>query len=191
MSRRSSTIRRLRPQRRRLFVGCEGESERGFVALLQRIAEQEGLLVHLDGVLLQPGGGDPCGIIQMAIELSHRRASRHGAYEARFVLLDFDKVGQNPQRDSHATQSATKANLLLVWQTPCHEALLLRHLDSCANLLPPTTPVALQQLTQRWPAYCKPMPSVRLAERISLAGIRRFAGAEPRYCALVDAIGLL
>lgn len=189
MSRRLNSIRRLRPQRRRFFIGCEGESERGFVAFLQRIADEEGLLVHLDGVLLQPGGGDPCGIIQMAIELSDRRASRHGAYQARFVLLDSDKLGQTPQRDNQAMQAAIDSSLSLIWQDPCHEAMLLRHLDGCENLRPPTTPVALQQLCQRWPEYRKPMTSVRLAARISLTGVRQFAEAEAGYCALVNAIG--
>lgn|GEM_PF-2814786 len=35
-------------RRRRYFIGCEGESEQGYVALLQRFANEAGLAVHLD-----------------------------------------------------------------------------------------------------------------------------------------------
>ncbi len=190
MSRRPTRMRRQRPQRRRLFLGCEGESERGYVTLLQRLADQQGLQVHLDGVLLQPGGGDPCDIIKLAIELSGRRAERHGDYEGLFALLDSDKLGQSLQRDAQGRQAALNANLTLVWQEPCHEALLLRHLDGCADLRPQTTHIAMQQLLQRWPEYRKAVAAVRLAERIDLAGTRRVALADANFAALITAIGL-
>ena len=35
----ASRRRAARPQRVRIFVGCEGESEQGYVALLQRLAD--------------------------------------------------------------------------------------------------------------------------------------------------------
>ncbi len=145
--------RGARPQRKRLFVGCEGESERGYAALLQRYAEIDDLLVHIDPVLLQPGGGDPCALVERALALLTQRERRHGdPYANSFVLLDTDKLGQTPQRDQRARQIAERAGLTLVWQEPCHEAMLLRHLENCTNLQPGTTPLALQQLTQRWPA---------------------------------------
>lgn len=190
MSRGPIPMRHLRAQRRRLFLGCEGESEQGYTALLQRIADDEGLLVHLDSVLLQPGGGDPCAIIELAIDQSRRRADRRGDYEARFVLLDTDKLGQSPQRDNRGRQAALNEGLTLVWQAPCHEALLLRHLDGCVNLQPPTTAVAMQQLVQRWPQYRKAMAAVRLGERIDLPGARRVAGVDASYAELLGAIGL-
>jgi len=65
----------LIPQRRRLFVGCEGESEQAYVALLARLSGEAGLAVHLDAVLLQPGGGDPLAIVERA---AARAAEREG-----------------------------------------------------------------------------------------------------------------
>lgn len=182
--------RGARPQRKRLFVGCEGDSERGYAALLQRYAECDGLLVHIDPVLLQPGGGDPCALVERALTLLAQRERRHGEpYAERFVILDTDKLRQSPQRDARARQIAERAGLLLVWQNPCHEAMLLRHLETCANLQPPTTPLAIQQLRHRWPAYEKGMAAVRLAERIDLAGARRVAQNDVELAALLAAIG--
>lgn len=182
--------RRARTQRKRLFVGCEGESERGFAALLQRFAEGDTLLVHIDTVLLQPGGGDPCALVERALALLTQRERRHrDPYAESFVLLDTDKLGQAPQRDARARQIAERAGLTLVWQDPCHEAILLRHLENCTNLQPATTPLALQQLTQRWPDYKKGMAAVRLAERIDLAGARRVAQNDAALAALLAAIG--
>lgn len=182
--------RGVRPQRKRLFVGCEGESERGYAALLQRFADVEGLLVHIDPVLLQPSGGDPCALVERARALLGQREQRHGeSYAERFVLLDGDKVGQTPQRDARARIIAEQAGFQLVWQEPCHEALLLRHLDNCTDLRPPTTPLAIQQLTQRWPDYRKGMAAVRLGDRIDLAGAKRVAQNDAAVAALLAAIG--
>lgn len=58
--------RPYRQQRAPIFIGCEGESERGYVAFLGRLVEEAGLAVHLDPVLLQPGGGDPLGLVTVS-----------------------------------------------------------------------------------------------------------------------------
>ncbi len=182
--------RRARPQRKRLFVGCEGESERGYAALLQRFADVDDLLVHVDAVLLQPGGGDPCALVERARALLGQRERRHGdPYAERFVLLDSDKVGQAPQRDARARQIAEQTGFQLIWQEPCHEAMLLRHLENCTNLRPATTPLAIQQLSQRWPEYQKGMAAMRLADRIDLSGARRVAQGDAALAALLTAIG--
>jgi len=54
------------PQRRRIFLGCEGESERGYGALIGRLLESQRRDVHLQVVLLKPGGGDPLALIEQA-----------------------------------------------------------------------------------------------------------------------------
>lgn len=65
---RDRARRACRTVRRSIFIGCEGESERGYVAFLGRLAEQVGLAVHLDPVVLQPGGGDPLAIVELAVK---------------------------------------------------------------------------------------------------------------------------
>jgi hypothetical protein len=184
--------RAFRPQRAPIFVGCEGESERGYVALLGRLAEEAALPVHLDPVLLQPGGGDPLAIVERAVQqLGERRRKRQTVYQAQFVLLDRDKWGQAPARDSRIAGVAARAGLGLVWQAPCHEAMLLRHLEHCATLRPPTTTVAAAQIAQRWPTYDKPMDAADLAARLDRAAVLRAAAVEPDLAPLIAAVGLI
>jgi hypothetical protein len=184
--------RRIIPQRRRLFVGCEGESEQGYAAFLGRLIEASALAVHLETVLLQPGGGDPLAIVERAAARADQIEARRGdPFERRFVFLDDDKLGQAPQRDQRIAAAANAANLHLIWQRPCHEALLLRHLDGCAQLRPPTTAVSAQQLGQRWPTYAKGMPAVRLAEKLDLAAVTRAAAVEPELAVVLQVIGLI
>ena len=90
----------IRP-RRRVFLGCEGESERGYGALLRRLLEVHRQDVHLDVVLLRPGGGDPLALVELArrlIDESERK--REAPYSLRAVLLDSDKRGHTPPRDA-------------------------------------------------------------------------------------------
>lgn len=184
--------RPYRPQRAPIFIGCEGESERGYVALLGRLVEQAALPVHLDPVLLQPGGGDPLDLVRVAVRrLTERRRKRQIAYRAQFVLLDRDKWGLVAARDAQIVGIAAQEGLHLVWQDPCHEALLLRHLQGCTALRPPTTPIANAQITQRWPEYKKPMDGAELAARLDRAAVFRAASVEPSLAYLIGAIGLV
>lgn len=181
-----------RPQRFRIFVGSEGESEQGYVALLQRLADAAGLALHFDTVVLQPGGGDPLAIVELAVRRMTRRERQSGApYAHRAILLDADKRGQQPQRDDRAGTLAAIEAITLIWQEPCHEALLLRHLPGCAQLRPPQTPLACQQLVQRWPDYRKPMPAARLAQRIDAASLAQIRTVERALAGFLMAIGLL
>lgn len=183
--------RKVVPQRRRIFVGCEGESEQGYVALLTRLAETQRLAVHLHAVLLQPGGGDPSSLVDLAIKRAGEREKRHGAFEGRFILLDDDKLGISPDRDARITPAANKAGLGLIWQHTCHEALLLRHLEGCAQRRPGSTALAMTALSQAWPGYRKGMPAARLAERIDHGAIARAAAVEAALAGLLTTIGFI
>jgi hypothetical protein len=52
-----------------VFFGCEGESERGYGALINRFIENYRKDIHLDIVLLRPGGGDPLALVELAARL--------------------------------------------------------------------------------------------------------------------------
>ncbi|WP_439532727.1 RloB domain-containing protein [Polymorphobacter sp.] len=186
MSRR----RPFRPQRVPIFIGCEGESERGYVAFLSRLVEEAGLAVHLDPVVLQPGGGDPLAIVERARKRLSEGRRKQTAYAAKFVMLDRDKLGQAPARDAQVAAVAAGAGLSLIWQDPCHEAMLLRHLEACATLRPRTTPLAESALIQRWPAYSKPMDGAGLSRRLDHAALLRAIAVEPELALMVKAIGL-
>jgi hypothetical protein len=186
MSRR----RHFRPQRVPIFVGCEGESERGYIAFLGRLAEQAGLAVHLDPLVLQPGGGDPLAIVQLAVKRLSQGRRKQTVYAAKFVMLDRDKWGQAPARDAQVAGVAGRAGLSLIWQDPCHEAVLLRHLEACAAQRPQTTALAEAALWQRWQDYAKPMDGAGLARRLDHAAVRRAIAFEPELGLMIEVIGL-
>jgi hypothetical protein len=183
--------RKVVAQRRRFFIGCEGESEQGYVALLARLAEAARLPLHLDAVLLRPGGGDPLALVELAAKRAAERTRKHGTYEARFILLDNDKMGVTPARDAQIEGVRADAELGLIWQSTCHEALLLRHLDGCAQKRPATTALAIAALAQQWPAYKKGMAAARLAERIDQSAVARAAEVEPELAALLGEAGIV
>ncbi len=168
MRRRNATI----PVRRRIFLGCEGESEQGYGALLARLAEEAGLHLALQPVLLRPGGGDPLDLVSLAVDLSRRAEIKRGAFAVKAVLLDRDKLGVSPARDQRLYPLAAAHGLQLIWQDPAHEAFLLRHLDGCSQLRPQTAPLALTELNRQWTDYRKPMSAVRLAGRVGMTEVR-------------------
>jgi hypothetical protein len=186
MSRR----RPFRPQRVPFFIGCEGESERGYVAFLGRLAEQAGLAVHLDPLVLQPGGGDPLAIVELAVKRLSQGRRKQTDYAAKFVMLDRDKWGQAPARDAQVAGVAARAGLSLIWQDPCHEAMLLRHLEGCAAQRPQATALAEVALRQRWPDYSKPMDGAGLARRLDHAAVLRAITVERELALMINMIGL-
>lgn len=171
--------RRPIPQRKRIFVACEGESEQSYAAVLARLIEPHHRRIHLDAVLVQPGGGDPLAIVERAARLLQDRVRRLGRYHAHAVLLDGDKLGLVPDRDRQIAPLAARHRLLLIWQEPCHEALLLRHVEGCERLRPADTHRAVEALLRRCPNYRKGMPASRLTAFIDETGVRRAADVEP------------
>jgi hypothetical protein len=139
-----------RPQRRPVFLGCEGDSEHTYGALISRLHEEHRRDLYLHVVLLKPGGGDPLTLVGRAchrfVEFERKRDRR---YAVRAVLLDADRRGQAPERDMRMVELAQRAHLRLIWQEPCHEALLLRHMEGCQTLRPPSSALAIEELRRR------------------------------------------
>jgi hypothetical protein len=185
MKRRRSTI----PPRRRIFLGCEGPSEHAYGSLLSRLArDRQDIHVHIDVVHLNPEAGDPLALIDRASQEISRRERSGVPYAVKALLLDDDKMGQTAERDVHVPVRAAEGNVLLIWQRPVHEAFLLRHLEGCEALRPPKNR-CLALLQRQWPAYSKPMTANKLAERITLVGIRRACTVEHGLEAFLRAVG--
>lgn len=179
------------PQRQVIFIGCEGASEVGYAQLLQDFADAESLHIHLDIRELGPGAGDPLHRIELAVaRLRFLRRARTDPTE-RFVFVDHDQAERDPQRAERATRLARDNNIHVVWQRPCFEAFLLRHLPGRATRRPPTSPVALKALRKIWVEYCKPMSRLELSARIDLDAVRRAAAVEPEFAAMLRRIGLI
>lgn len=187
MSRRPPHI----PQRMPVFVGCEGESEAAYVALLQEMALENGAHVHVHIEALTPGVGDPLARVQRAINRLDRLRGRRTPFAHTFVLLDADQLQLNLDRAHRARQMAEGANLSMIWQEPCHEALLLRHLEGRTDRRPTTSPLALQALQRDWPDYRKPMTRHDLRQRLDLAAVRRAGARHHDLSALLTVLGLL
>ncbi|MBU4545820.1 RloB domain-containing protein [Hoeflea sp.] len=110
----------------------------------------------------------------VAIMKMQERGSKPDFVE-RFVILDADLLGRNPDRDDRVTQEARQAGLKLVWQNTCFESFILRHFDGHAHDQPATSALALQKLVAVWPEYSKGMPAQKLAKKIALENAKRSA----------------
>ncbi len=179
------------PQRRPVYIGCEGASEVSYASFLQDLLYDAALPVHLVVEELGPGAGDPLARVDMAVRrIAHLRRTRTAPAE-RFVLLDFDQAERDPQRAQRAIRTADDNKIVIVWQRPCFEAVLLRHLPNCATRRPPDTPEAGRALLREWPEYEKPMTRADLARRLDRESILRAAAVEPELRALLRCLGLI
>ena len=179
------------PLRRPVYIGCEGASEVSYAGLLQDLIRNAALPIHLVVQELGPGAGDPLARIEMAVRrLEQLRRTRTVPAE-RFALLDFDQAERDPQRAERARYLALQHDIVILWQRPCFEAVLLRHLESRAARRPPDTRGAQIALLRDWPDYAKPMTRLALARRIDQAAILRAAVVEPDLQTLFRCIGLL
>lgn len=176
-------------QRKRIFVGCEGESERSYIALLQRLLGVNAAY-HLITVVLN--GGDPLATVDSAKKALRREAQRgRGEFLEKYILLDEDTVGHTQTRDRQVQRAAREEGFRLIWQRPCHEALLLRHLPRCQRRRPQSTSLALAALQREWPTYRKNCAAAELAERIDLEGVQRAAKVEEELFSLLSTLGLV
>jgi len=179
------------PLRRPVYIGCEGASEVGYAGFLQDLIRDAELPVHLHVDELGPGTGDPLSRIEMAALRLKLLQKKRTAPKERFALLDFDQAERDPQRADRAVKLAADNSITIVWQRPCFEAVLLRHLEGKTGHRPPDTPRALKALLKDWAGYEKPMTRANLAKRIDLAAVLRAAGVEPELQAMLRCLGLL
>ena len=80
------------PQRTRVFVGCEGESEVGYAAFIGLLAEEAGLAVHLD--IRRCRGGDPLAIVEAALGELRARGRRRTKGARNFDANVVRKIGR-------------------------------------------------------------------------------------------------
>ena len=177
--------------RRPVYIGCEGASEVGYAGLLQDLVRDADLPVHLHVDELGPGTGDPLSRIEMATLRLRRLQARGRAPAQRFALLDFDQAERDPQRAERASALAAHNDITIVWQRPCFEAVLLRHLDGKAANRPPDSLRSEKALRREWPEYNKPMTRADLARRIDREAVLRAAAVENDLRALLRCIELL
>lgn len=178
------------PERKRFFLGCEGQSEIAYARLLTEFVRQAGVSAHLDIRRLFPGAGSPSTRVRLAVKLLERPVQkRRVPYAGRFILLDRDQI-QNRRMAEEAERLAGDHGIKLIWQKPCHEALLLRHLPGRAGDRPLTSKLAESALKAVWPEYKKPMSAASLGKRINMAGLCCTAAVEPGLREFLNDIGV-
>ncbi|HEY0148123.1 MAG TPA: hypothetical protein VGB70_03890 [Allosphingosinicella sp.] len=175
------------PQRTRFFVAGEGDSEYSYALFLQRLADQLGLHIYLDRSI--GGGGDPLATVEQAVE-DLRKGLRRGSYRGRFVLLDADLIGRDPNRDQKMRNLCARWQLDLILQDCDHEAVLLRHYNGHQTRRPPAGS-AETELRRVWQGYSKPMAADDLLKQFGITDVRRVAGVEPDFQRMFRALGLI
>ena len=179
------------PQRKPVFLGCEGESEAAYGQILYDLVRAASLPVHLHIEVLAPGAGDPLARVYRTLDLIVRRERQRVKFQSKAILMDSDQAREAPERLAEAKRLAKEAGISIIWQNPCHEALLLRHMPSCSSRRPPVCNAALQALVRNWPEYKKPMTRAQLASRIDLSAVQQGATVEPKLRVFLQEIGLL
>ena len=180
-----------RPRLSAVFIGCEGESERGYGQLLSAMVRQKGLPFHLETVCLNPGSGSPAKCVEKAKrEIQHWERNRGSRFSLKIVLIDTDTVDSNPAEKAKVDRAANEANILIIWQSPCHEAFLLRHFPGHGHDAPATSQLALSALLRVWPDYKKAMSSLELSKQISAEKVKQSASVHPDFLRLLQHIRL-
>ena len=180
--------RPIRPKRKRFFVAGEGASEVAFFAAMQAWADGKDLAVHLVSEDLK--GGSAIKMAERAVDAAKRNDARRGAHYGRWAFLDTDTMTAHDHRN--VVRVLGSANIQLVPQNPCFEALLLRHFSGFEHANPTDCPAAQTQLAGPWPRYRKPPGSKDIRERIGFADAIRYARVEAgAYADFLRTIGLL
>ena len=187
MRRRRPTITPKRP----VFLGCEGDSEAGYGQLINDQLRAANLPFHLRVESLAPGAGDPLDRVRRALQRISDRERKRGSFRFRYILMDDDQAAAEPARAAEARRLAVENGISIIWQEPCHEALLLRHFAGREDRNPPTCQIAHRELLAVWPEYRKPMSRAQLAARIDLEAVARAAGVVPQLAEFLRSIGLL
>jgi hypothetical protein len=173
--------------RKRIFIGCEGLAEFNYCAFLAAQLEALREDRYLDYVNLR--GGDPLAVVENAVVAVRRRENMRGKYIGRFVLLDRDRFGLDPDRDARLLRLSASRGMFLVWQEPCFEAMLLRHLGRHIGERPQTTQIAKQLIRARWPNYEQHLSARQIGAVLKLDDLQRVRGVEPALSAFLGMIG--
>ncbi len=184
-------VRRIIPSRRPVFLGCEGESEQAYCIVLGDIIKQTVSNVHLEVALLGEGAGSPLAKIKKAIKKIEQFEKTRSKFWKKAVLIDSDLIDHNAEQKTQTENLASSHGIRIIWQQPCHEAFLLRHLPNCAQQRPSTSALANRALVAKWLNYQKPMSRIQIAKTINLDGLFQVSLVEPEFRSFLNEIGWL
>jgi len=159
------------PQRTRVFVGCEGESEQGYSRFVAAVTVDRGKPFAIDSHILK--GGDPLSRIESAVKIIAQEMDKRGKYEFKFVFQDADQSGLDADRDRQAADLARKHDILMIWQEPDHEGFVLLHFDHTERRHPTTKAQSMAAVKKVWSSYEKASTAKQYASKLGLADLAR------------------
>ncbi len=109
----------------------------------------------------------------------------------KFVLIDEDRVGGKLEWKNRIVELATRHGVEIIWQSPCHEALLLRHLEGFAQHKPANSPLAIAELKKHWNGYEKGRTRAEISKMLDFNSINRAAMVETELRVFLTQIGLI
>ncbi|HWU61504.1 MAG TPA: RloB domain-containing protein [Ensifer sp.] len=177
------------PERARIFVGCEGESEEGYSAFLARLARDHDLPVAVDANKMK--GGDPLSRIEWAREYISREEEKRGAYSAKFAFLDTDQAVLDPGRADRAVALADQLGITIIWQQPDHEGLVLLHFDHTEKKHPTTKAASQKAVLKVWGSYKKNSTGQQYRSKLTVDSLKLAGRGHSDLNELLMTIGLV
>ncbi len=174
-----------------VFLGCEGESEQAYGQFLYEIVRQRDLPIHIEVVNLNPGAGDPLSRVKRAVKEIARRSKKRAEFAYRAVLMDDDQIADDLYRRRQVESLATQNKISIIWQSPCHEAFLLRHFDGRLNAEPPDSVESVLNLRKVWPDYAKPVSRIEISRRLDVQAVERVSQQNRELASFLRFLGLI
>lgn len=162
------------PERTRIFVGCEGESEHGYSTFLAKLTQDMGLRVFIDPHILMEG--DPFSRIQKAQKIIEQQEVKRGPYQNKFAFLDTDQRVRDPKRAAQAVALAAELDITIIWQEPDHEGLVLKHFPPAPQKAPRTKVESMRGVRKFWPKYEKNSNALQYRNHLSANAVLLAAG---------------
>lgn len=180
--------RRIVKPRIRTFFGGEGKGETAFCSWLEDLRNCEEKRHHHDIHNLL--GGDIPSLVSKALKTRKRRnLNKPGNFAKSFLLLDRDRYIQDSVRAVKAEQDAITSELILVWQSPNLEGLLLKLFPDCeSHEFPPAK--TIHELKKHWPKYQKNFSRKDLRDRFGVEDLIRAAKYDKNLKKLLTELGL-
>ena len=173
--------------RRRIFVGVEGKSEKSFVVWIKKLCDEAELCVHLD--IWVAGGGDTKNIIKGSINTMTRRKNYKGNYDAALILVDHDRLESDLATDQELAALIKSKDINIIWQNPNLEGVLFRLHEGNENRFVTATD-AKSKLIKLWPDYSKKINVMDIRKRLSVHDLKRAAKFDKQLQNIVSILNL-
>ena len=175
-------------QRKRFFLAVEGESEQSFIKWIGRLADEQGLHLHLETRVI--GGG---GFSNLVSEAHRMRtvAARHGTpFRESFLVIDSDRAATGDWSTDKVRAHAKELGLIVCFQRPNHEGVILRMFrgNEMSNFSRSSVDHQIQAV---WPNYQKGQNAEKIAQRYLVDDLIRMAKYDEDWKCLLKAIGLM